>query len=277
MRVVRRTTAWMVGAGALALVSGVWRAQASPPEKKPAPAIKRPGTAPLKSVLLFPSPSELATGLKASGVPVARIPNLGDQVPAPTWAKLSAPQRQVQMGSLLGYLAFAAASADLPAVAKCLDQMLPGSETLGVAKTSKPYLGMAQLRDQIRKDQISDVKVMTALDGLRRDTLREIAKGSETKDVSTIFAAAWLRGSALLAKQTSSDAEAKRLAEFVLRPELIEFIGNIDGVAASAGEHKAAAAKIGALAKKSDVKQRDMQEFVAFAESVLTPVKGSRP
>ena len=237
-------------------------ARAGDPPQKLSPG----DSASLKTVLLFPSPSELATRLKSAGVTPVTKP--GDKVPSPDWGKLVTQDRQLQLGSVLGYLAVAAAASDMPSVATCLDQVLLGAESLGVDRASKAYTSTMQMRDRIRTSQISDAQVMAGLDDLRRDTMREL---SSRGDLTIILAAAWLRGSSLLAKQVKTDADAGKLAEFVLRPELVDFIGRIpDAITGAASpQRKAAADRIVAMASKSTFRKEDFADFVAFADTVL--------
>jgi hypothetical protein len=224
----------------------------------------------LKTVLLFPSPSELATRLKSAGVQVAGITKLNERVPSPDWPKLAPQDRQLQLGSVLGYLAFAAAAADMTAVAACFDQILLGAEALGVDKSSKAYTATLKMRDRIRSSQITDSQVLAGLDDLRRDTLRELASRG---DLIFILAAAWLRGSSLLAKQVKTDSDAAKFAEFIMRPELVDFIGRMpDPVSGAASPvRRAAADRILATTSKSTFRPEDYVSFVAFADKVLNP------
>jgi len=224
----------------------------------------------LKTVLLFPSPSELATHLKSAGVQVAGLAKLNERVPSPDWPKLAAQDRQLQFGSVLGYLAFAAGAADMTAVAACFDQILLGAESLGVDKGSKAYTATLKMRDRIRNSQISDSQVLAGLDDLRRDTMRELASRG---DLTFILAAAWLRGSSLLAKQVKTDSDAGKFAEFIMRPELVDFIGRMpDPVSGTASpDRRAAADRVLAMTRKSSFRPEDYVTFVAFADKVLNP------
>jgi hypothetical protein len=252
----------------VSLVGTVESRAAESPGKAPT---KLPGTASLSNVLLFPSPSELATGLRTNGIQVSPVAKLNEQIPSPNWPKLTPRQQQFQLGAILGYLAFAAAAGDMDSVAKCFDQVLAGAQTMGIAKTSPPYVAMAQMRDRIKKKEISQAKVIMALDELRRETLSAIASRIQPTDMVSILAAAWLRGSSLLARQAKTDAEAAKLGEFVMRPELIDFIGKIPetGGGAPSAQRRAAADRIAALAKKPKIKQSDLLDFSTFADTVL--------
>jgi hypothetical protein len=227
----------------------------------------------LKTVLLFPAPSELATRLNGAGVHVAAIPRLNERVPAPDWDKLAAQDRQLQLGSILGYLAFAAATGNMTAVATCFDQVLRGAQSLGVDPASKAYTQTLDVRDRIRNNQISSSQVLTRLDDLRRDTLRELATRG---DLTFILAAAWLRGSSLLAEQVKTDADAAHLAEFVMRPELIDFIGRMPdpGSSAPSPQRRSAADRALAIAGKTAFHPNDFSGFVAFADQVFPPDRG---
>ena len=256
------------------LVMTVWFSsrQSSAAEAPKKISAKASATA-VRDVLMFPAPSELATGLKANGIKLAPLAKLSDQIPTPDWAKLPPRARQMQLGAVLGYLAFAAGTGDMPTVAKCLDQVMAGAVALGLPKTAKSYVAMTEMRDRIRKKDISDAKVMASLDELRRDALFDIANRITPTDVTCILGAAWLRGSSLLARQAKTDAEAAQLGEFVLRPELVDVIGKIPETAGGAPspERRAAADKILVLAKKPKVSQKDLAEFSVLAESILKP------
>jgi hypothetical protein len=229
-------------------------------------------SAALKLVALFPSPSELATRLKnATGQ--GAVAKLNEKVPSPDWPKLATQDRQLQLGSVLGYLAFAAAASDMTAVAACFDQVLLGADSLGIDKSSRAYTGTLKMRDRIRNNQISGSQVLAGLDDLRRDTIRELATRN---DLSFILAAAWLRGSSLLAKQVKTDSDAGKFAEFVMRPELVDFIGGMPDPVTGAPlpERRAAADRVLAMARKSTFRPDDYVSFVAFADKVLTPSAG---
>ena len=243
-------------------------AESAPKAAEPAPQVPSQvtETASRKDVLLFPSPSELATGLKANGIEVAPVPNLSSEIPAPDWAKLTARQRQLQLGSVFGYLAFAAYANDIGTIAKCFDQVLAGVESMGIEKSSKPYLAIARTRDQIKRNEISQAKVIASLDQLRRDTLFAIQSRLDPGDIVVVLSSAWLRGSSLLARQVKTDAEAAQLAEFVMRPDLIDYIGKLHE---EGSKNRAAAAKMVAVAKKPKVPKSDLTAFVAFADAVL--------
>jgi hypothetical protein len=249
----------------LLAIASTSRAGDAPAKLSPADSVT------LKTVLLFPSPSELATRLKSASVQVAAIAKLNARGPSPDWPKLGAQDRQLQLGSVLGYLAFAAAAADMPAVAACFDQVLLGAEALGIDKNSKAYTSTVKMRDRIRNSQISDSQVLAGLDDLRRDTMRELLSRG---DLTFILAAAWLRGSALLAKQVTTDADAGKFAEFVMRPELIDFIGQMPDPASGAPSpaRRAAADGVLAIARKSTFRPDDYVSFVAFADKVLNPI-----
>ena len=250
----------------LAAATGAARA-GEPPKKVTAT------TAPtdLKTALLFPSPSELATRLKMAGIRVVPLSKANEKVPAPAWAKLSTLDQQLQLGSVLGYLAFSAASADMKTLSASLEQVLLGAESLGVDRKSLVYQSLAQLRERINGGQISDAQVMAALDDLRRDALREITSRTKVKDPTFIMAAAWLRGSSLLAHQVKSDADASHLAEFVMRPELMAFIERIPNPASGgvAPARRTAAGRILALAKKPAFKRADFDDLANLADTIL--------
>jgi hypothetical protein len=243
---------------------GAQAARAAEPAPKVAPKVSE--TASRKDVLLFPSPSELATGLKANGIEVAPIPNLSNEIPTPPWTKIPARQRQLQLGSVFGYLAFGAAASDMGTIAKCFDQVLAGVESIGIEKGSKPYLAIARTRDQIKRNEISQAKVIASLDQLRRDTLLAVQSRLKSGDIVVVLSSAWLRGSSLLARQVKTDAEAAQLAEFVMRPDLIDYIGKLHE---EGSKNRADAAKMVAVAKKPKITKSDLTEFVAFADAVL--------
>lgn len=272
-RAARGPSAGGVAAAAvLALVAGASDVRAGDAPKKLSAADTG---ATVKTILLFPAPSELATRLSGAGVHLTAGPKLRQGVPSPDWAKLPTQDRQLQLGSVLGYLAFAAAAGDMPAVANCFDQVLLGAEALGVDKNSNAYQATMQTRDRIRGNQISSSQVLTRLDDLRRDTLRELASRG---DLTFILAAAWLRGSALLAEQVKTDSQAGQLAEFVMRPELVDFIGGMPDPATGAPspERRAAADRMLAVVRKAAFRLDDFASFVAFADKVLQP-SGVRP
>ena len=227
----------------------------------------------LREMLLFPSPSELVTGLKANGIKLAPVPNLGGKVPAPDWAKLAPRTRQFQLGAVLGYLAFAAATGDMQTIAKCLDGVLAAGEAMGIPKTSRSFTSIAEMRQKILDKRISDVKVLAALDELRREALFDIANRLSPTDVQCILAAGWLRGGALIVAQAKSDGDAERLGEFVVRPELI---GTIAKISESTGadrspERSAAVNKMLEIAKKKKVSRADLNSYAALVETVLKP------
>jgi len=258
----------LLATSALGLVTGGEAAWAGEPPKKV------PATTPvadLKTALLFPSPSELATRLRMANIRVGSLSKANEKVPAPAWAKLSPIERQLQFGSVLGYLAFSAAGNDMKTLSASLDQVLLGAEALGVDKKALAYQSLAQLRDRINSGQISDAQVMAALDDLRRDALREITTRTKIKDSTFIMAAAWLRGSSLLARQAKSDADVNHLAEFVMRPELMEFIEHIPASAAAGtvSDRKMAAERILTLARKPSFKHSDFDEFTGLVNTIL--------
>lgn len=250
------------------LVAATGAARAGEPPKK---VTATTAPADLKTALLFPSPSELATRLKTAGIRVAPLGNVNQKVPAPAWEKLSAVDQQLQLGSVLGYLAFSAASADMKTLSASLDQVLLGAGALGVDRKSLIYQSLAQLRDRINRGQISDAQVMAALDDLRRDALREITTQTKVKDPTFIMAAAWLRGSSLLARQVKSDADATHLAEFVMRPELMGFIERIPNPPSGSGvpPRRVAAERILALAKKPAFKRTDFDDLANLVDTIL--------
>jgi len=248
-------------------ISGTNAIAGEPPNKMPPDK----SAAGLRSVLLFPSPSELATRLRATGFQIVQVPKLSEQIPKPDWTKLTPTQRELQLGSVLGYLAYAAALADMKTLAGCFDQVLAGAGSLGVDKKSKAYVGMTQIREKIRRGQISDEQVLAGLDELRRHILQELAGRSETKELTFVLAAAWLRGSSLLARQVKTDAEAGRLAGFIMRPELISFVGKIPdtNTGTISTERRTATDRMLALAKDSQIRKSDLSDFAGFADAVL--------
>ncbi|MDY7092551.1 MAG: hypothetical protein SX243_06200 [Acidobacteriota bacterium] len=226
-----------------------------------------------KAVLQFPAVGEIQQSLQDTGL-VEDFATVEVRCSAPEWKKLSAVQSQLQFGSLMGELAFAAIRQHNPTTARCLEALLAGSKALGVPEDSKSRQALQEVLGKVKTGTISAAQLLKVLDSLREQGLRDLADELDEEGMTVVTAAAWLRGGIVTAQQVETEDQATALAQLLAQPDLVQRIeaslADATGAEESDARYRRIASQLLELAHAEDPGREELEKFTALAEQLFS-------